>query len=41
MDILISQGLGAEDFDILLNNNVDLEFLASNMELDEIKIIIN
>ena len=40
MDKLISLGISEEDFDILLNNEIDLEFLAENLNIDEIKIFI-
>jgi hypothetical protein len=40
MEKLISLGISEEDFDILLNNEIDLEFLAENLKIDEIKIFI-
>ena len=40
MEKLISLGISEEDFDILLNNEIDLEFLAENLNIDEIKIFI-
>ena len=40
MDKLISLGVTEEDFDILLNNCIDLEFLAENHDIEEIREFI-